>query len=92
MIANAIVLIVVGLSLAQFWLKFNVVTSLATLFVVLFSAIAAFGYYECLADLLISKGYLIKIAQPLCLVLLFGITLAILWIIAETKGDFLPAR
>lgn len=57
MIAIAIILLVTGYTVAHFYLKFSPITAFVSLMAAIFGSIAAFNYYEILANLFISRGY-----------------------------------
>jgi hypothetical protein len=56
-ITIAIILIVISLTAAHFYLKCSVLTAFSTFMASIFGSIIAFSYYEMLADLFISRGY-----------------------------------
>ena len=85
MTATVIVILMILLSIIQFYLKSSVMTSFVTLISAIFGLIIAFGYYEPLADQLISRGYGGQWAQPGCFTLLFVIGLAAI----RSLADFL---
>jgi len=80
----SIVVIAIILGCAAFqYLKGTLVRSFTTLIAVICAAIAAFAYFELLANLLISRGKLIPWAQSISFVLLFIVAFTILQAIAS---------
>ncbi|AQT69338.1 Colicin V production protein [Anaerohalosphaera lusitana] len=71
------------LCVAQFYLKNSLLKSVATLLSALIALITAFGFYEPLAETLISRGYGVEWAQPGCFILLFAITFAVARILSD---------
>ena len=78
-----IVLVIVGICVAYQYLKGTLVKSVATIFTVIIASIVAFGFFELLANLFISRSSssspsaLVPYAQPLAFVLLFVIAVAL---------------
>jgi hypothetical protein len=80
----SIVVITIILGCAAFqYLKGTLVRSFATLIAVICAAIAAFAYFELVANLFISRGKLIPWAQSISFVLLFIVAFAILQAVAS---------
>ncbi|MHC4148441.1 MAG: hypothetical protein ACYSR5_03045 [Planctomycetota bacterium] len=69
--ASIVVIAVILGCAAALYLKCTLVRSFATLIAVISAAIAAFAYFELLANLFISRGKLIPWAQSISFVLLF---------------------
>jgi hypothetical protein len=78
MIAIAAIIIILLLTMAYFFLKSPLLTSIATLFAAIIAVLVAFNFYEIVAEQLLSRGYGGQWAQPGCLLLLFVITLVLL--------------
>ncbi len=82
-----IVLIVVGICVAYQYLKGTLLRSVITIFTVISAGIVAFGYFELLADLLISRGKsssaMLPYWQPLAFAVLFIVSFAVLQAIAS---------
>ncbi|MHC4720254.1 MAG: CvpA family protein [Planctomycetota bacterium] len=81
--ASIVVIAVILGCAAALYLKCTLVRSFATLIAVISAAIAAFAYFELLANLFISRGKLIPWAQSISFVLLFIVAFAILQAIAS---------
>ncbi len=77
MFAMILILIVVLLSVAHFYLKSGALVSFATFVGAVFGIIVAFTYYEPLAGQLLSRGYGGQWALPVIYVLLFVLTFAV---------------
>lgn len=83
LIANLFVVVVVGGCAAYQYLKGTFVKAFAMLVSMLLATIVAFGYFEVLANVFISRsensrfGSIVSWAQPLCLVLLFVLAFGI---------------
>jgi hypothetical protein len=79
--AAIIVLVIVGICVAYQYLRGTFVKSVATIFTVISASIVAFGFFELLAQMLISKANtssaLLPYAHTLIFVLLFVIAIAI---------------
>jgi hypothetical protein len=78
MIAIAAIIIIVLLTMAYFYLKSPLLTSIATMFAAIIALLVAFNFYEIMAEQLLSRGHGGQWAQPVCLLLLFVITLVLL--------------
>ena len=78
-----VILVILGCAAYQY-LKGTFVKALATIIIAIFSSIVAFGYFEILANLLLSRSnnssyiFIAPWALPLCFMLLFILTFAIL--------------
>lgn len=87
MASIAVLIIMLGCAVLLF-LKGTVVRAIASIFVAICALIAAFGFFEFLANLIISradKGFLVSIAniaQPICFSLIFIIVFAALQTLA----------
>ena len=102
--ANILVLLVIAGCVAYQFLKGSLVKAFATIIVTICASAVAFGYFEPLANLLVSRSRdsdyqsLILWAQPLSFVLLFILSFAILQTIAswatrqEVDLGLLPER
>jgi hypothetical protein len=86
-ITAVIVLFAVGLCVAYQYLKGTLLGSVITIFTVISAAIVAFGYFEPLAGLLISRGKsssaMLPYWQPLAFAVLFIVSFAVLQAIAS---------
>jgi len=88
LIANLVVLLIILGCAAYQYLKGTLTKSFSTTIIVICASIVAFGYFELLANILISRGdngslsALVPWAQPLSLALLFILAFAILQTIA----------
>ncbi|MBN1456878.1 MAG: CvpA family protein, partial [Sedimentisphaerales bacterium] len=78
MISIAAIIIIVLLTMAYFYLKSPLLTSVATMFAAIIAVLVAFNFYEIVAEQLLSRGHGGQWAQPSCLLLLFVITLVLL--------------
>ena len=82
--ASIIILLVVAGCVAYQYLKGNLTRAVATIIVIIFASMVAFGYFEWLAGFFLSKGSdsrfpaLVPWAQPLCFMLLFILVFAVL--------------
>jgi len=83
--ALVIIIIVIIASLAVFYLKCSMMQSLTTLWSSVLAVIIAFSYYEIVAELFISRGYVLEWAQVICFVILLVVSFGIL----RTVSDFL---
>ena len=81
--ALVMVLLVLGLTLAFFYLKCTMMQSLMMLWASVVSTILAFSFYESLAGLLISRGYGLQWAHVGSYVLVFIVTFAVLRSVSE---------
>jgi len=85
--ALIVVLVILG-CVAYQYLKGTLVKSFAAIIITICASIVAFGYFETLANVFISRGgstrypALVPWAQPLCFVLLFVLAFAVLQTIA----------
>ena len=70
-LAFIVVIVIILLSIAQFYLKNSALTSFATVVSAMFGIIIAFNYYEALAEQLISRGRAGQWAHAGCFILLF---------------------
>ena len=75
------VLIILGCA-AYLYLKGTFVRAFATVIITICASVVAFGYFELLANVFISRIILVTWAQPLCFLLLFILAFAILQTIA----------
>jgi hypothetical protein len=82
--ASLLVLVIISGCAAYQYLKGSFVKAFATIIIAIFASIAAFGYFEILANVIISRSnnssyiFIVPWAQPLCFMLLFILTFAIL--------------
>jgi len=83
MLAFLITIIVVLLTMAQFYLKNKTMTSFATMIAAIFGFALAFSYYEPAAGYLISKGYGGNWAYAGILVVLFIVCFAVFRVLAD---------
>ena len=74
----AIVIIVILLTLAYFYLKCSTIASFSMMMIFIIASITTFTYYEKLADIFISRGYGIQWAHAGCFVLIFVLVFALL--------------
>jgi len=82
--ATVLVILVILLTLAHFYLKSSLVMSFSTLFAALIATAAAFGYHELSANLFISHGFGLDWALAGCFVLAFVLVFAIFRTVCET--------
>jgi hypothetical protein len=86
-ITAVIVLFVVGICVAYQYLKGTLLRSVITTFTVISTSIVAFGYFEPLASLLISRGKsssaMLPYWQPLAFAVLFIVSFAVLQAVAS---------
>ena len=85
MVSTILVIVIILLCVAHFYLKSGVLTSFTTLMSAVFAVIISFNFYEWTANQLISRGYGGGWAQPGCFIFLFVFSFAIL----RTLGDYL---
>jgi len=78
MASLAVLLVILGCGAYQYF-KGSFVKAFAMFMVCLFASVAAFGYFELLAGLLIKRGALVNWAQPLCFLVLFILAFTVLW-------------
>ncbi|MCE5186468.1 MAG: hypothetical protein LLF76_10115 [Planctomycetaceae bacterium] len=81
--ATAIIIIVLLLTLAHFYLKCSMMTSFSTMLASIFAMIIAFTYYEKLAELFVSRGYGVNWAHFGCFVLAFVLGFALMRALAD---------
>lgn len=81
--ALVIVLLVLILTLAFFYLKCTFMQSLITLWSSIVATILAFSYYETVANLLISRGYGLQWSQVGCYMVVFITAFAVLRSVCE---------
>lgn len=80
---TAIVILVILLTLAHFYLKCSLMTSFATLVSAIFATVVAFSYHEAMADLFISRGYGADWALSGCYLLAFVLGSALFRALAD---------
>ncbi len=85
MFAMILILIIVLLSVAYFYLKSGALVSFATFAAAVFGVIVAFAYYEPLTNMLLSRGYGGQWASAGIYVVLFVLTFAVI----RTVADFM---
>ncbi len=85
MLAIVLILIIVILSVAHFYLKSGALVSFATFAAAVFGVIVAFAYYEPLTNMLLSRGYGGQWASAGIYVVLFVLTFAVI----RTAVDFM---
>ncbi len=85
MFAMILILIIVLLSVAHFYLKSGALVSFATFAAAVFGVIVAFTYYEPLTNMLLSRGYGLQWAAAGIYVVLFVLTFAVI----RTAADFM---
>jgi len=83
MIALAAIIIIILLTMAYFYLKSPLLTSIVTVFAAIIAVLVAFNFYEAVAEQLLSRGHGGQWAQPICFLLLFVITLVLLRAICD---------
>jgi len=81
--ATAIIIIVILLTLAHFYLKCSMMTSFSTMLASIFAMVIAFTYYEKLAELFVSRGYGVNWAHFGCFVLAFVLGFALMRALAD---------
>ena len=81
--ALVIVILVLLLTVAFFYLKCSMMQSFMTLWSAILATIVAFSYYELVAELLISRGQALNWALMGCFALLFIVTFAIVRVISD---------
>ena len=81
MVAIIIVLLVTILCVAQFYLKNGTLTSFVTAIAAVIALVIAFGFYELLGGLLLSKGIMPLRANGGSFLILFGISFAVLYVL-----------
>lgn len=81
--ALVIVILVLLLTLAFFYLKCSMMQSFATLWSTILSTIIAFSYYEWAAEFFISRGYALNWVLAGCFSVLFIVVFAVLRSISE---------
>ena len=85
MVAMILILIIVLLSVAHFYLKSGALVSFATFAAAVFGVIVAFAYYEPLTNMLLSRGYGGQWASSGIYVALFVLT----FVVIRTAADFM---
>ena len=80
-----IVILVLLLTLAFFYLKCSMMQSFMTLCSAVLATIIVFSYYEWVAELLISRGYILQWAHFACFLLVFIVAFAVF----RSISDFL---
>ena len=80
---TAIVILVILLTLAYFYLKCPLLASFSTLMATVFATVITLSYYETVADLFISRGYGADWALSGCYVIVFVLSLAIFRTLAD---------
>ncbi len=92
MVALALIVIVVLLTIALFYLKCDVLTSITTMIASLFGIIVAMGFHEALGNFILSKGYggshVYWGAALVLFILVFAITRAGAWSILNPNIHF----
>ena len=83
MLVTVGIIIIIVLSMAQFYLKCSVLTAFMTMISAVFALIGAFNYYEILAYQFISRGHGGQWAQPLCFIFTFVFVFALIRAIPE---------
>jgi len=83
MVAIIIVVIVLILSVSQFYLKNAVLTSFSTLISAILALIIAFGYYETINAIVLQRNFGGQWAQASCFILLFVIAFALIRLSAD---------
>jgi len=77
------VIVVILLTVSRFYLKGNVLTSFTNAFIAIFAAITSMGFYESIADILISKGKGGQWAIPIMFIMLFALSFIVMKVIAD---------
>ncbi len=102
--ASLLVVLIISGCAAYQYLKGTFVKAFATIIIAICASIVAFGYFEILANILVSRSnnssyiFIVPWAQPLCFLLLFILTFAILQTAAvqlmhkSVDLGFLPER
>ncbi len=91
---SLIVLLIIAGCVAYQYLKGTVVRAFATIIIAICASVVAFGYFEVLANVFVSRSddkeysALVSWAQPLCFILLFVLSFAIL----QTALTFLTSK
>jgi hypothetical protein len=80
---TAIVILVILLTLAHFYLKCSLMSSFGTLVSAIFATVVAFSYHEAMADLFISRGYGADWALSGCYLLAFVLGSALFRALAD---------
>ena len=83
--ALILILLIVVLTMAFFYLKCSLMQSICTLWFAVISTILAFAFFEVVANLIISYGYGIKYAHAICFTLIFILSFALL----KAFGEFI---
>lgn len=79
MLASLAVLIFIIAIILRQYLNGTVLGSFVALVSAFTAMMVSFGYYELLANFIISKGYLVTWAHAISLIVLYGLSFAILW-------------
>ncbi len=87
MLALLVIVIIVLLTMAQFYLKSKAMTSFGTMMASIFGFVLTFSYYEPAAGFLIGKGYGGQWAQPAVFAVLFIVCFAIFRVITDLIWD-----
>ncbi|MBE0536710.1 MAG: CvpA family protein [Phycisphaerae bacterium] len=87
MLALLVIVIIVLLTVAQFYLKNKAMTSFGTMMASIFGFVLAFSYYEPLAGLLIGKGYGGQWAQSGIFFILFVLSFAVFRVLTDVLWD-----
>lgn len=81
--ALAIIILVMLLTLAHFYLKCSLMSSFSTLIAAILASILAFSYYESLANLFVARGYGVDWAHFGCFLLAFVLGFALFRALAD---------
>jgi len=81
--ALVIVILVLLLTLAFFYLKCSVMQSVMMLWSAILTTIITFSYYEWVAEFLISRGYALQWAQFACFLAVFIVAFAVLRLVSD---------
>lgn len=94
MLALIMILIIVLLTMAVFYLKCEVLTSITTLLSAVFGIIAALGYHEVLGSFILSKGYggihVYWASALLLFIVVFALLRTVAYEILNPKIEFTP--
>jgi hypothetical protein len=83
MVSLILTLIIIIGTVAHFYLKFTPMKSFVTFINTTLGFVVAFSYYELLAGLLISKGYISHIAQSLSFLVIFAVVSVMLKVLTD---------
>ncbi|MBC8378532.1 MAG: hypothetical protein H8E62_05090 [Planctomycetes bacterium] len=75
---TAIIILVMLLTLAYFYLKCSIMSSFSTMMIAIFASILSLSFYEMLAGLFISRGYGVEWAHAGCFILIFILSFTLL--------------